>query len=542
MRKFGKFEKRPEKPVTKQEKEQNPLLQTYFSSLLSLVLCVTMFLGTSYAWFSSEVQNTGNEIYVGILKVDLEKQTDVNTWVPLSTITTEGENVNKLYDRSIRWEPGYTSLETIRVVDKGDLAFTYTLGFIGDSIANTQDADYYSGKDAEELQEILKDAAKWFDIWVFDHQKGTYVKPESYAAIREEGSGWKHVGTLEEVLNGKAVLSGTMKEAAKARSETLAEEENTHKYTIAMHMNGEMVEAGEEDSLNALMGQKLSLSVKLVASQTSSEADGTGNMYYDQVVTNAEQLAEAFKNGGVIGLAADIDVRDIDSLATVPEDKEVELYMNGHKISAVLNFTEDSATQVFYVSKGGKLTIYGDETSEIYVEAGRSKSKVSAIINNCGGTVVINGGSYRMLNGTYEQDYLIPTLIENNSTLGEATVIINGGTFLHDRNMFRNFANNKTEKASIIINGGTFEAKDDAAAIWNQKTNGDIPNGNGVVQLNGGVFKKMTVCTGFADENSTPVGVILADGIETIALGQWTADGAEWVAEIVYTAPAEETE
>lgn len=542
MKKFGKYEKRPAEPVAKKEKEQNPLLQTYFSSLLSLVLCVTMFLGTSYAWFSSEVQNTGNEIYVGILKVDLEKEADVNTWVPLSAVTAEGQNVHKLYDRNIRWEPGYTSLETIRVVDKGDLAFTYALNFKDGTIDDTQNAGFSVGKSEEEMKTELEKAAKWFDIWVFDHQQKDYTKPESYTAIREKDSGWEYVGTLAEVLEGKAVLNGTMKAANKARSETLEEEEQTHKYTIALHMRGEGVatEADRED-LNALMGKKLSLNVKLVATQTSSEQDGVG-IYYDQVVTNAEQLTEAFRNGGVVGLAADIDVRDVYTLATVPEGKTVELYMNGHDLNVVLEYTEEKVTEVFHVSKGAKLTIYGDENSEIYVEAGKSMNHVSALINNCGGTVVINGGNYEMLNGTYDNGFLIPTLIDNNSTLGEATVIINGGTFFHNRNMFRNFANNKEAKASIIINGGTFEALDDAATIWNQKANGDVSNGNGIVQLNGGIFTKMKVCTGFVDENSKPVGVAIGDGVKTISLGDWVEDGAERAANIIYTAPAEETE
>ena len=29
--------------------------------MLCMVLCVTMFFGTSYAWFTSEVNNEGNE-------------------------------------------------------------------------------------------------------------------------------------------------------------------------------------------------------------------------------------------------------------------------------------------------------------------------------------------------------------------------------------------------------------------------------------------------------------------------------------------------
>lgn len=533
MKKYGKYEKRSVKTETKQEKKQNPLLQTYFSSLLSLVLCVTMFLGTSYAWFSSEVQSTGNEIYVGILKVDLEKQTDTDTWVPLSAVTAEGQSANKLYDGNIRWEPGYTSLETIRIVDKGDLAFTYVLTFLDGTISDVQNANYYEGKSAAEIQTALKEAAKWFDIWVFDHQleNKEYIKPTSYADIQEQDSGWKYVGTLEEILAGKPVLNGKMGAAQKPRSETQQAEEQTAEYTIAMHMNGEMVEAGEEQALNSLMGKKLSLNVKLVASQTSSEQDGTGNMYYDQVVTNAEEMKEAFRNGGTIGLAADIKVSDISTLAAIPADKAVELYLNGHSIHVELKEGTNSS-EVFYVSHGGKLTIYGDNNSLIHAKAADSQ-KTNALINNCGGTVVINGGQYTM---EYDSDYqkqLIPTLIDNNSTLGEAAVIINDGVFSHTRNMFRNFANHQTAVASITINGGEFYGSyNDYGTIWNQQASVNIPVNAGIVRLNGGSYTDMNACTGFTDKNDQPAGITVGEGVVNLKLGTWLADGEEWIANI----------
>lgn len=537
MKKYGKFEKRIAKAETKREKEHNPLLQTYFSSLLSLVLCVAMFFGTSYAWFSSEVQSTGNEIYVGILKVELEKLTDADTWVPMSAVTAEGQSANKLYDGSIRWEPGYTSLETIRIVDKGDLAFTYVLTFLDGTISDTQNANYYEGKSAAEMQTALKEAAKWFDIWVFDHQQENteYIKPASYADIQAQDSGWKYVGTLEEVLAGEPVLNGKMGAAQKPYSETLQAEEQTAKYTIAMHMNGEMVEAGEEQALNSLMGKKLTLNVKLVASQTSAEQDGTGNMYYDQVVTNAEDLKLAFRNGGTIGLAADIKASDISTLAAVPADKTVELYLNGHSIHVELAEGTNSS-EVFYVNQGGKLTIYGDQNSLVHAKAADSR-KTNALINNCGGTVVINGGQYTMEYDSDSQKQLIPTLIDNNSTLGEAVVVINDGIFRHTRNMFRNFANHQTAVASITINGGEFYGSShDYGTIWNQQPSGDIPVNAGIVRLNGGSYTCMNVCTGFTDDLGQPAGVTVGEGAVNLTLGTWLDNGAEWTANIEYAA------
>lgn len=272
MKKYGKYEKRPEGVHAKQPKVQNALLQTYFTSLLCMVLCVTMFFGTSYAWFTSEVTNTGNEIYIGVLDVELEKQNGTN-WESLSMVA-DGVNTTKLYSNAVRWEPGYTSLETVRVIDKGDLAFDYALTFT-------------DGKMTGDAPAELQNVAKWFDVWVFDHQGETaYATPASYKDITVE-SGWTKVGTLAEVLSGKNVFAGEMDEAA-----VTTEEEMAHTYTIALHMNGETINEDQNEALNALMGQKLELSVKLVATQRSSEKDGFGNADYDATMQTIEVTPE----------------------------------------------------------------------------------------------------------------------------------------------------------------------------------------------------------------------------------------------------------
>ena len=264
MREYGKYENQPDGAAVKQPKVKNVLLQTYFTSLLCMVLCVSMFLGTSYAWFSSEVVNTGNEIYIGVLDVELEKKNGED-WESLSTTKSDdtATYTNHLYSGTI-WEPGYTSVETVRVVDQGDLAFDYALTFTDGQL---------TGDTTAELQAV----AQWFDVWVYDYQKNTTSHEEvaAYGDIIAEGSGWTNVGTLADVLTGTRVFAGAMD------AEDVVDNKAVHTYSIALHMNGGTVTADQEEALNALMGQKLTLSVKLVATQRSSEKDGFGNADYD---------------------------------------------------------------------------------------------------------------------------------------------------------------------------------------------------------------------------------------------------------------------
>lgn len=246
MRQFGIFKMRSTQATEKKPAEKTNTLQAYFISLTGLVLCVTMFFGTTYAWFTSGVTNTGNEIYIGTLDVELEKKNGEN-WESLSAVTN-GINNTKLYTNGVRWEPGYTSLETLRVTDKGELAFDYTLTFTDGKL---------DGDPAGDWQNV----AKWFDVWVYHNLANEIPNPANYAEITADNSGWVYAGTLAEILTGKNVFKGVMEPADVFQKET------SHIYTIALHMNGEAVTDDRIGELNALMGKKLELNVKLIATQ-----------------------------------------------------------------------------------------------------------------------------------------------------------------------------------------------------------------------------------------------------------------------------------
>lgn len=292
MKKYGKYEKRPEAAATSQSKVKSGLLQTYFVSLVCMVLCVTMFFGTSYAWFTSEVNNAGNEIYIGILDVELLKQTGVDTWASLSE-KVNGVNTTILFDKvdqnnkTIRWEPGYTALETVKVVNQGDLAFKYVLNFTDGTVDG-------------QIDDTLQSIAGWFDVWVYS--AGTDATkipaPQNYSEIAEsdDESGWIMVGTLAEMLAGKPVFDGAMDDEDVAQT---GENAVAHYYTIALHMKGEHVATAEERAaLNAVMGKKIGLNVKLVATQMGSEQDSFGNAGYDDFlfVTTTYELQKAIEN------------------------------------------------------------------------------------------------------------------------------------------------------------------------------------------------------------------------------------------------------
>ena len=385
MKKYGKYETRPEVVPAKQPKMKSALLQTYFTSLLCMVLCVTMFFGTSFAWFTSEVENTGNEISVGILKVGLYKGQsagDVN-------LAEEGK---KLFDGNIRWEPGYTSLETIKVVNEGDLAFKYDL--------------FFTDGEIQKGNQSLETVAQYFDVWVFSYYNKTYTKPTSYADITAQDSGWENVGTLADLLNGKAVLKDkNMSTVRRDDSDTDEDVANgtpdgvktVDTYTVALHM--------KENADEKLMGHKISLNVKLVAYQMSSETDSFGDSKYDdniQYVSTEKELKNVLTNAtGDVMLTTNIEIKKLADALTMADTAVLD--GNGKTVSYSGGRNASGGSVGVLTTSGGtvkNLTVDGKADGRaLYI----TKLTSNLFVSNC----TFSGAYAFNLNSAEKTDYTI---------------------------------------------------------------------------------------------------------------------------------------
>ncbi len=91
------------------------------TSLMALILCISMFIGTTFAWFTDSVTSGKNKIVAGNLDVEVEYLAADGKW------TTVGANTNVFMEGAL-WEPGHTEVVYLKVKNAGTLAFDYKLG------------------------------------------------------------------------------------------------------------------------------------------------------------------------------------------------------------------------------------------------------------------------------------------------------------------------------------------------------------------------------------------------------------------------------
>ncbi len=87
-------------------------------SVMAMVICFTMLLGTTFAWFTDTAKSGNNVIKSGNLEVQFDYW-DGDSW-------ESAESVKNIFDPDALWEPGYTDLVYVRVTNVGSLAFNYT--------------------------------------------------------------------------------------------------------------------------------------------------------------------------------------------------------------------------------------------------------------------------------------------------------------------------------------------------------------------------------------------------------------------------------
>lgn len=220
--------------------KQKTTKKALLSSVLSLVLCMAMLIGTTFAWFTDNVTSSGNIIKSGKLDVTMEwAEGDED---PTANATAWKDASTGPIFKSELWEPGYTEAKHIKVSNVGTLALKYQMRILANGVVS-------------ELADVI-------DVYYHDNAK--QLTRDNYA------TGTK-LGTLSEVLNNANANAIPTKIAGDLTAKGTEKDSKT--ITIALHM--------QESAGNEYQGLSIGtdFSIQLLATQMTSEEDSFDNTY-----------------------------------------------------------------------------------------------------------------------------------------------------------------------------------------------------------------------------------------------------------------------
>ncbi len=407
-------------------------LRALLMSVLSLVLCFSMLIGSTFAWFTDTASTGVNTIASGNLDLVLEYWDGTN-W-------TEVKDTTKLFKDGALWEPGYTEVAYIRVRNNGSLAFKYQLAV---NAANEEKGTNVNGQEFALSQYIQ------FGVVESATEISQYAtREDAWAAV--EGK-----TTVLNTYNSEGVLFPKNDET----------EAGVAYLALVVYMP--TTTGNDANHKTGTEAPSIDLGVTVTATQTPHENDSFGNDYdnilgeNERRATNDAELA-AILNGDLTGVDT-IYLNGSFGATTLPVGTNgvslvgqngatmASLNINGAKNVVISGLTFDAAKAVrTHVNKvNGAETAYTASVYDDRTVANNNAMSASenVTIKNCtfSGTATADAdGGYTAIN------------IDDNGAGTRANgITIEGCTF--NCNAFSYvYIQSIHENSAVVIKGNTF--------------------------------------------------------------------------------------
>ena len=401
--------------------------KSLLASGVVLLLCMTLLVGTTFAWFTDSVANTGNKITSGELSINAYAYdlgaggqsftiAGVNGGQPITFSATAQDlktDTSPIIEETL-WEPGISSAKLLRVENTGSLAAKISLKF--------QAGGELTG-------------ALWFDFIQVENDVTTG------AFTRRDMS---TLSTFAEDLELPIVKNGDSLE-----------------FILVYGMN--------EDAGNEYQNKSFTASVSVLAAQYTEEEDGFGSNQYDAAATyddvpllataeNFVSLLNSAEPGAVIQLTenfnGNINLTDPDVTVDLGGNTltgKIELQQNTEtgtvtfRNGTIRSIGDYSPVVLGSYENGGELTVVldnltisnprsGEHVGGGFLYAIDAYGVHSVVLNQCTvtgsvnltdvGSAVISGGTYTAVDGN--GDTALFYLNSNNLAIDGATLNLNG--------------------------------------------------------------------------------------------------------------------
>ena len=361
------------------------------TSVLALLMCVAMLIGTTFAWFTDTASTGVNKIQAGNLDVKLMYSTDMQTW-------KEATDQTKLFDDNALWEPGYTQVVYLKIVNAGKLALKYEAGFSKNYTSN-------KGKNVN---------GDWYRV--DNYLKIGTAETTTKFANREDV--WSAIAATEKTLAKDVMLTDGWI--------TLKAGESSNPFAVAIYMP---TSVGNEANASRFRPSSVSgLGIEVRATQATVESDSFDNNYDANAATVLNRMEYTdgehtvtgnIQANGTAGAIHGTGTAKITVDATTVYGTYVSNYAMAVCASSRSEITIKGGEFANQAPAGSNLSlIYAEDNAKITIEGGTFKCVSPAWTLNCNdsdsATITVKGGSF------YQFD-------PSNVTVGEGEIFIADG-------------------------------------------------------------------------------------------------------------------
>ena len=415
--------------------------KSLFLSALSLMMCISMLLGTTYAWFTDTVTSGKNRIVSGNLDVEMyyKTQNDGADWLNVETVA-DGEdkffvNVN---GEKILWEPGVVSVCDFEIRNVGNLALKYKF--------NTEFEDGNDAGSTKKLSSVIKAAVVAADTDVSTREK-------AIEAGKAVDGGFQNIAVFASegalAAKGKTIVNNT----------THANFDDKDTFRVILYweptendddynMNNEKQ---NDDHTNEMW---INVDIKLIATQLTEEKDSfdinydIDSKYPGNTASDAALILDPDDSGVVTGLPDGDTSETIIIPVTATKISDNAFKGNTNIKSVTMPVTTDIGEGAFDGCSNltdVTLIVNDNETAIINADAFRNCENLETV--NINGDCKLDSGSFSadyehawdscdfVFNGNVEVGAF--TFYSTGDKLGNSTVNFNGDvTFANANNIF----------------------------------------------------------------------------------------------------------
>ena len=256
---------------------QKATKRALLTSVMALVMCVVMLVGTTFAWFTDTASTGVNKIQAGNLDIEVEYRTSLERdWKTL-------DNATDLFGaEGTLFEPGHTRVVELKIKNAGNLALKYKIGMnvVSETAGTNKAGNPYK------LSDYLKVAATGFQQYPAEGSIGAMM--EQLIFQKEDYGMW----TERDFANFELeyASNGSVHELKPGDAQILG---------IKVYMPESV--GNEANAISSEKAASISFGLNILATQYTVESDSYGTQYdkdatYPVIVSNQQQANDAITN------------------------------------------------------------------------------------------------------------------------------------------------------------------------------------------------------------------------------------------------------